>query len=50
MTDLSRDEFKGFDDNHYQHTMHTLAIWSLWLILVLGVGAGVFGFFWGLSH
>jgi hypothetical protein len=44
------EQFQGFSDNPYQHDMHTLAWISLWLIIILGVGAGVFGFFWGLGQ
>lgn len=50
MSDVNAEQFQGFSENHYQHGMHTLAWISLWTIIVLGVGAGVFGFFWGLSH
>lgn len=44
------EQFAGFSDNHYQHLMHTLAMVSLWLIIGLGVAAGVFGFIWGQTH
>ena len=44
------EHFQGFSDNHYQHGMHTLAWISLWTIIILGVGCGVFGFFWGLGN
>jgi len=50
MSEITSDEFQGFEDNHYQHTMHTLATVSLWLIIVLGVACGIFGFVWGLTH
>ncbi|HWJ81583.1 MAG TPA: hypothetical protein VNS55_05030 [Nocardioides sp.] len=43
-------KFPGYSDNRYQHTMHTLAWWSLIIIIVLGVGAGIFGFIWGLGQ
>ena len=48
MSNTEVDHFQGFSENHYQHKMHTLAWISLWLIIVLGVGAGLFGFLWGL--
>jgi len=48
---MSDDQhFQGFSENHYQHGMHTLAWISLWLIILCGVGAGVFGFVWGINH
>lgn len=50
MTDLSSDQFRGFDENHYQHGMHQLATVSLWSIIILGVACGVFGFVWGITH
>jgi hypothetical protein len=50
MTDISNDEFNGFDENAYQHQMHTLANISLWTIIILGVACGLFGFVWGLTH
>ncbi|WP_408895435.1 hypothetical protein ACJ5H2_11060 [Nocardioides sp. R1-1] len=49
MSDVNAEQFRGFSENHYQHGMHSLAWISLWLIVGLGVAAGVFGFFWGLS-
>ena len=48
MSDVDAEQFRGFAENRYQHTMHKLAWISLWLIIVFGVGAGVFGFLWGL--
>ncbi|MDN5745521.1 MAG: hypothetical protein L0H31_10420 [Nocardioidaceae bacterium] len=48
--DREPEHFQGFSENHYQHGMHTLAWISLWLIILCGVGAGVFGFVWGLNH
>lgn len=42
-------QFPGFSENRYQHTMHTLAWASLIIIIVLGVGAGIYGFIWGLG-
>lgn len=50
MSEISSEEFNGFDDNYYQHGMHTLATISLWSIIVLGVACGVFGFVWGLTR
>ncbi|WGL53529.1 hypothetical protein P5P86_06765 [Nocardioides sp. BP30] len=52
MTDASSNDqhFGGFEHNAYQSNMHTLAMISLWLIIVAGVACGIFGFFWGLSH
>ncbi|GAB4012001.1 hypothetical protein [Nocardioides ultimimeridianus] len=50
MSNADGEQFGGFSDNHYQHLMHTLALVSLWLIIILGVGAGVFGFIWGQTH
>lgn len=50
MTEISNDQFNGFEENHYQHHMHLLATISLWLIIILGVAAGVFGFIWGITH
>jgi len=52
MTDVTGNDghFPGFEHNSYQHNMHTLAMVSLWLIIIAGVGAGIFGFFWGLAH
>lgn len=47
MAEVSNESFTGFDDNHYQHGMHTLANITLWLIVILGVGAGLYGLFWG---
>ena len=43
MSEVSNEHFPGFEDNHYQHGMHTLANWTLWTIIVLGVGAGILG-------
>lgn len=48
MTEIEAEHFQGFSENPYQHTMHTLAWISLWLIIILGVGFGVFGIVWGL--
>ena len=42
--------FTGYEHNTYQTTMHSLANASLWIIIVLGVACGVFGFVWGLAH
>lgn len=50
MSDINNEQFRGYSENHYQHGMHSLAWITLWLIIVLGVGAGLFGFFWGLSQ
>jgi hypothetical protein len=53
MTDLSGlsgEEFVGFEHNAYQENMHLLAMVSLWLIIIAGVGCGLFGLFWGLAH
>ncbi|HWI42823.1 MAG TPA: hypothetical protein VNS81_04350 [Nocardioides sp.] len=50
MSEFDADQFQGYSDNHYQHDMHTLAWISLWLIIVLGVAAGIFGFVWGMTH
>lgn len=50
MSEFDAEKFRGYSDNHYQHDMHTLAWISLWLIIVLGVGAGIFGFVWGMTH
>jgi len=46
----ANEQFSGFSNNGYQHLMHTLAWGSLVLIILLGVGAGIFGFVWGLTH
>ncbi len=29
MTDVSGEQFNGFEHNSYQENMHTLAMWSL---------------------
>ena len=51
MTDISNEQhFGGFEHNSYQEKMHTLAMVSLWLIIIAGVGAGIFGFVWGITH
>ncbi len=50
MSHVGPDEFHGFEDDGYQHGMHTLAWASLLLIVVLGVGFGIFGFIWALTH
>ena len=50
MADLNDDDFVGYDHNDYQSTMHSLAIISLWLIIVSGVACGAYGFFWGLGR
>lgn len=47
MSDVNEQKFQGYSDNHYQHGMHGLAWVSLWLIVGLGVAAGVFGFIYG---
>ena len=49
MSESDAEQFRGFSDNHYQHTMHTLAWISLWLIMIFGVGAGILGFVLGLA-
>lgn len=49
MSDTDPEQFRGFSENRYQHTMHTLAWGALILIIVLGVGAGIYGFIWGLG-
>lgn len=43
------EQFAGYSDNHYQHTMHTLANITLWAIVIIGVACGIFGFIWGLK-
>jgi hypothetical protein len=48
MSHIRADEFHGFVDNRYQHNMHTLAWIALAVIIVIGVGAGIFGFVWAL--
>ncbi|MFD1248575.1 hypothetical protein ACFQ3F_12320 [Nocardioides ginsengisoli] len=50
MSEINADQFPGFSENHYQHGMHSLAWISLWVIVGLGVAAGIFGFVWGVSH
>ena len=50
MSDTDMEQFQGFSDNRYQHTMHTLAWITLWLIIISGVGAGIFGIIWGMSN
>jgi hypothetical protein len=51
MSQIDADQqFSGYSENRYQHTMHTLATWSLVIIIVLGVGAGIYGFLWGLGN
>ncbi len=50
MTESGTEQFAGFDHNTYQNSMHGWAYISLWTIIILGVAAGVFGFFWGLAH
>ena len=50
MTEHDTERFRGFADNPYQHNMHTLAWISLWLIIVIGVAAGVFGVIWGMTN
>jgi hypothetical protein len=49
MSEIEVEQFQGFADNRYQHGMHTLAWISLWLIVVVGVGAGVLGLLLGLA-
>lgn len=48
--DVETAGFGGFEENHYQHGMHTLANISLWLIVICGVACGLFGFVWGQTH
>ena len=36
-------------ENNYQHTMHTYAWISLWLIVGVGVAFGIYGFVVGLD-
>ena len=43
------DKFLGYSENGYQHTMHTYAWISLWLIVGIGVAFGIFGFIVGLD-
>lgn len=50
MADFSSEQFNGFEHNTYQENMHTLAMISLWLIIIAGVACGIFGFVWGLTH
>jgi hypothetical protein len=49
MSEIEAEQFTGYTDNRYQHTMHTLAWISLWLIVGIGVAFGVIGFFMGLT-
>lgn len=48
MSEVDVEKFEGFSENHYQHGMHTLAWITLWLIIISGVGAGIFGMVWGI--
>ena len=50
MSEIDVEQFQGFSENHYQHGMHTLAWITLWLIILSGVGAGIFGMIWGISQ
>ncbi|MCA1984185.1 MAG: hypothetical protein ACXVDH_07010 [Nocardioides sp.] len=50
MSDVSGEQFNGFEHNSYQESMHGLAMWSLWIIIIAGVAAGLFGFFYGLAN
>jgi hypothetical protein len=50
MADINDDVFVGYEHNDYQSNMHSLAMISLWLIIVAGVACGAFGFFWGLGR
>ncbi len=50
MSDTDTEKFPGYSENRYQHTMHTYAWVSLWLIVGIGVAFGVFGFIHGLSN
>lgn len=50
MAESNDDIFVGYEHNAYQSNMHSLATISLWLIIVAGVAAGAFGFFWGLTQ
>ena len=48
-TDTQHRDFQGYSENRYQHNMHTLAWISLWLIVGIGVAAGIYGLVVGLS-
>jgi flagellar biosynthesis/type III secretory pathway M-ring protein FliF/YscJ len=50
MSDTDAENFQGFSENRYQHTMHTLAWVSLWLIVLIGVAFGLFGLIWGIAE
>jgi len=49
MSGVGADHFRGYAENHYQHGMHTLAMITLWVIIIAGVGAGIFGIIWGIA-
>jgi hypothetical protein len=50
MSDTNTEDFEGYSETSYQHTMHTYAWISLWLIIGIGVAFGIFGFIHGLSN
>ena len=49
MSDTDTERFSGYSENSYQHTMHTYAWISLWLIVGIGVAFGIYGFVVGLD-
>ncbi len=49
MSDTDTEKFPGYSENGYQHTMHTYAWISLWLIVGIGVAFGIYGFIVGLD-
>jgi hypothetical protein len=49
MSETNAETFPGYSENRYQHTMHTYAWISLWLIVGIGVAFGIFGFIHGLT-
>ena len=49
MSDTDTDKFTGYSEIRYQHTMHTYAWVSLWLIVGIGVAFGIYGFIVGLN-
>ncbi|MBO0843067.1 MAG: hypothetical protein J2O46_07765 [Nocardioides sp.] len=51
MSDIQpEDLFNGYSHNDYQSSMHKLAHISLWLIVIIGVATGIFGFVYGLGR
>ncbi len=50
MSDTNTEDFEGYSESSYQHTMHTYAWISLWLIIGIGVAFGIFGFIHGLTN